>query len=999
MRYKHYFLTIVLFCASGLISQTLIAQEHHYPPPKQKWNADSLGNHRAVIAVNGKEDIARGKILWRRRDFHPKDKRMILVDSTTGKRVKNVYDSTIKRGYCVLYFQHKAGHHKYYLYYLPYRHKGSNYYPKDYYPKPVKTAGIKWLESVKKKHHFAKAHLLKLEAVTPFNSFKPMELIATKAETKKLTSHYPHADYLVFPEDRLHPIKMEHDLPYRWIKSGVKETFNGTVEKVEYYAFQLGIYALKKNLKNVNIHFTSLKNKKGKTIPDTLITCINTNGISYTGQPESFQVDVPKKDVQAMWCYIKVPEKVVSGLYKGIATVIADNAPASKVDLHITVNHKTAIDHGVNKPWKMTRLPWLNSKLFQKNTVVPPYTPLKVKQDTISLLGRKLILDKTGLPAQIQSFFPVEMTSISDSSDNFFTGPMHMYILDDKNKDIKLNSVGVHFTKELPGTVEWKAVNTSPSINMLVNGHIEFDGYVSYQVKVVAKRDIHLNDIKLDFPFRPDIAKYFMGLGHQGGVRPNSIHWKWDVAHKNQDGGWIGAVNAGLHFSLRDQHYTRPLNTNFYRLKPLVLPSSWGNNNNGGINIDKKGKSILVDAYSGGRTMQAGDTLYYDFNLLITPFHALKTHWHFKHRYFHAYKPVDTVKSWGANVINLHQGTFLNPYINYPFIANKQLKAYVDSAHQSGLKVKIYNTVRELSNWAYELYPLKSLGHEIFPGGNGGGYSWLQEHLDGDYIAGWYTPGTHDAAIVDQGHSRWLNYYVEGINWLVKNIGIDGLYLDDVAYNRVTMKRIKRALLQHGHPGIIDLHSANQYDKRDGWNNSANLYMTLFPYINRLWFGEYFDYDHSDPDFFLTEVSGIPFGLMSEMLQGGGNPWRGMIYGMTSRAPRTDTRPIWKVWNMFGIENSQMIGYWVPDSPVKTDNPHVLATVYKKKGKALVSIASWAKTDTTIHLNIDWEALGIDPTHATITAPAIKDFQPSAEFTSNNVIPVKKQKGWLLIIK
>jgi hypothetical protein len=83
------------------------------------------------------------------------------------------------------------------------------------------------------------------------------------------------------------------------------------------------------------------------------------------------------------------------------------------------------------------------------------------------------------------------------------------------------------------------------------------------------------------------------------------------------------------------------------------------------------------------------------------------------------------------------------------------------------------------------------------------------------------------------------------------------------------MKRIKRVLTQNGHPGIIDLHSANQYDDRDGFNNSANLYMDQFPYLNRLWFGEYFDCQHNDPAFFLTEVSGIPFGLMGEMLQGG----------------------------------------------------------------------------------------------------------------------------------
>jgi hypothetical protein len=239
------------------------------------------------------------------------------------------------------------------------------------------------------------------------------------------------------------------------------------------------------------------------------------------------------------------------------------------------------------------------------------------------------------------------------------------------------------------------------------------------------------------------------------------------------------------------------------------------------------------------------------------------------------------------------------------------------------------------------------------------------------------------------------------MNWLVKNVGIDGIYLDDVAFDRVTMKRVKRVLTQNNCPGIIDLHSANQYNKNDGFNNSANLYMENFPYINRLWFGEYFDYEKNTPDFFLTEISGIPFGLMGEMLQNGGNPWRGMIYGMTNRMPwsdNADPRPIWKVWDDFGIKGSEMIGYWSSNCPVKTDNAEVLATVYKKNKKALISVASWAEENTNVHLQIDWQRLGMNPAKATVHAPFIKNFQEEKTFNINDAIPVEKNKGWLLEI-
>jgi len=328
------------------------------------------------------------------------------------------------------------------------------------------------------------------------------------------------------------------------------------------------------------------------------------------------------------------------------------------------------------------------------------------------------------------------------------------------------------------------------------------------------------------------------------------------------------------------------------------------------------------------------------------------------------------------------------------------MKAYIDKAHKMGMKVKIYYTVRELSNFAPELFALRSLGDEILSYGPGGGFGWLQEHLGDNYIAGWLVPKYKDAAVINSGVSRWHNYYLEGLDWLVKNVGIDGLYIDDVAFGRTVMKRVRK-ILDHGRKGaLIDLHSANQFNPRDGFANSANLYLEHFPFINRLWFGEYFDYN-SQPDFWLIEVSGIPFGLMGEMLQDGGNPWRGMIFGMTNRLPWAgDPTPLWKAWDDFGIKECRMIGYWSPNCPVKTDRKDVLATAYVKKGeKTMVAVASWTKEEVKCKLNIDWDALGLDARKAKMAAPAIKSFQPAAVFNPKEKIPIPQGKGWLLIIE
>ncbi|MHC4165817.1 MAG: glycoside hydrolase domain-containing protein, partial [Planctomycetota bacterium] len=567
-----------------------------------------------------------------------------------------------------------------------------------------------------------------------------------------------------------------------------------------------------------------------------------------------------------------------------------------------------------------------------------------------------------------------------------------------EGRQVKWEIVGPRIVKTSAGTVVWESQSTSNALDLSCRGQMECDGFLGYSITLSASKETAVKDVRLEIPVFKDVARYIMGMGLKGGLRPAEHRWKWD-RKKNQDSVWIGDTNAGLQVVLRAENYSRPLNTNFYLLKPLNMPPSWWNEGRGGCDIRQSDDStVLISAYSGPRTIQAGRKLHFDFNLLLTPFKTLDVRGQWSTRYYHSYKPIDEIAGMGANTINNHHANEANPYINYPFIHTQQMKDYVDAAHANKMKVKIYYTVRELSNRCPEIFALRSLDDEILAYGPGGGYSWLQEHLGSNYIAGWFVPRFKDAAVINSGVSRWHNYYLEGLNWLVKNVGIDGLYIDDVAFDRTVMKRVRK-ILDRNRPGaLIDLHSANQYNVRDGFVNSANLYLEHFPYINRLWFGEYFDYD-SAPDFWLVEVSGICFGLMGEMLQDGGNPWRGMIYGMTARLPREEMPArLWKLWDEFGMQDAKMLGYWAPSCPVRADNENILVTVYAKADTALLSVASWAPGAVRCRLKIDFKSLGISGKGARLTAPGIEGFQDPATFAATDQIPVGPGKGWLLIL-
>ncbi|MEO6069074.1 MAG: glycoside hydrolase domain-containing protein, partial [Chitinophagaceae bacterium] len=867
---KKIFLIIIVL----LFNSFLQAQDVSYTSGTNGWKEDSLGNHRAIVLFTGKGSVARVSIQWRRPDHNPQLKRIIIEDAKTGTKITNVKTGAITNESGDLFFEPLSGAGTYYVYYMPYKNEGRSNYPKGVYLLPEETASSQWLQTIVPNMPF-NAMVKSIQSINDFNSFYPMEVIATEKEKKDLISKNKSLPFIIFPEDRMFPIKMKNTIPERWVHQSSGATFSGEADRGEYYAYQLGIWALQ-DLNKITINFTDLKSKGGGVIPAGASSCINYSGVDYTGKPFRKLVSVPKNGVQAMWCGVEVPIEAKPGIYSGKAVISANGNKAQEVAISITVTNTIAVEGGVNEPQKQTRLKWLNSTMAQENTVIAPYTPLQVQGLSIQMLGRKVLLNNDGFPAQIQTFFTPEMTGFQKDPNNILAAAMQFEVTPE-GKKIDWQYRGVKFIQKSAGTVQWTATTTSETLQMDVAASLEFDGFIHYSVSFRALKDIELKDIALRIPYNKEAAKYLMGLGQKGGNRPDNFSWKWDVATKNQDGAWIGNVAAGLQFSLRDEKYVRPLNTNFYLQKPLLLPQSWGNGEKGGITVKEKGKEVMVTNFSGERSMKKGDVLYYNFTLLITPFHPINTDFQWATRFYHKYDNLETIKATGATVANIHHATAINPWINYPFIEWKKMKEYIDAAHSKGLKVKIYNTVRELSNHAYETFPMRSLGHEIYSPGKGGGYSWLQEHLDSDYIAAWFVPEIKDAAIVNSGMSRWHNYYVEGMNWLVQHVGIDGIYLDDVAFDRVTMKRIKRVLTKDGHPGIIDLHSANQYNKSDGFNNSANLYLEHFPYLNRLWFGEYFDYEKSDPDFFMTEVSGIPFGLMGEMLQNGGNPWRGMI--------------------------------------------------------------------------------------------------------------------------
>ncbi|MCP4638797.1 MAG: hypothetical protein GY851_00115, partial [bacterium] len=738
---------------------------------------------------------------------------------------------------------------------------------------------------------------------------------------------------------------------------------------------------------------------EGAAISASALRCFNLGGVDWLGNPFEKSVGVPKGRVQALWVGVDIPSNASPGVYEGALTLAYANAEPAEVAVTLTVSDGVLEDRGDSDLWRHARLRWLDSTLALDDEVIAPFTPLNVDGRTIQCLGREVRIGATGLPASVISTFSRSVDAVDEEGREILARPMDFIAETDDGAAVWTNGTP-RFTRTDPGVVEWESTSTGGALALDCRARMEPDGYATFTLSLKANQATRLKDARLEVPFRSDTARYMMGMGRRGGFRPEAWDWKWDQKN-HQDSVWIGDVNAGLQCKLMGLDYERPLVNVYYHYKPVILPDCWHNEGKGGCTIFESDGAVMLRAFSGERALAAGEEVTFVFRLLITPFKTLNPD-HWDQRYFHHYAPVAKAKEAGARIVNIHHANPINRFINYPFLDARVLGEYIDEAHAQDLKVKVYYTVRELTNHVTELWALRSLGDEVLIDGPGGGYSWLQEHLVSDYIRAWEASVGGDevcAALITSGMSRWHNYYLEGLQWLINAIEIDGIYIDDVSYDREVMKRARK-ILDRNRPGsLIDVHSWNHFNDRAGFAVCANLYLENFPYINSIWFGEGHNYNAS-PDHWLVELSGIPFGLYGEMLQGGGNPWRGMVYGMSCRHYHDhDPTPIWQMWDAFGIGDARMIGYWDPACPVRTGRDDVLATVYRRDGQSLVALASWADTTADVVLDIDWDALGLDPDSASIHAPAVRAFQDDMSFESGGVISVEPGRGWLLVLR
>ena len=107
----------------------------------------------------------------------------------------------------------------------------------------------------------------------------------------------------------------------------------------------------------------------------------------------------------------------------------------------------------------------------------------------------------------------------------------------------------------------------------------------------------------------------------------------------------------------------------------------------------------------------------------------------------------------GANLVNVHHATAINPYINYPFLETARMRAYADSRTRADAHQDLLHRARADQPRARRSGRCARSATEVLSADRAAAISWLQEHIGSRTTCpAWYVPALRDVAHGDQRH-------------------------------------------------------------------------------------------------------------------------------------------------------------------------------------------------------------------------------------------------------
>jgi hypothetical protein len=512
-------------------------------------------------------------------------------------------------------------------------------------------------------------------------------------------------------------------------------------------------------------------------IPASAFSSLNLEGMTSRGTPFTRAMNVRGGRNGVLWIGLKIPPTATQGNYSGtvrLALQVLRSQEVMVLPLTVEVSSMDPVTaHGDLDGARLTRARWLDSTLGIDDAPTERVGSLRLDRTRNTIItghGSEVVIDETGLPrgvggatAQYGGLLAdvVQFQAIGSDGEVYSTNPAET--VDDANEPPASSarpSLDWNFSSS---TVTWSAPvrwlrgsQSKKGLKLAVSGSMDFDGaiYFNATLQNTGDKPVSLDDVRLSLPIRRKAAPYMMGMGLQGGYsealrQQHSWRWSIDPQHLIRNNVvWLGDPGLGLRLKLLpngtqydsgefwvDEQSIPTYSWAGARGATVQYPftSLWFNRTtySGGANLSiaTDNKTIDVVAFSGPKVLASGAVSSFRFQLLVTPSSLPNASAHFAQRYDQVGSPPPPLPDKAAverfietefvepgySVMNLHHGTVLNPYINWP-LAQSSLSLQTElgaALHARGFRLKVYMTVGQISDHIEILPVLRSLDGEV----------------------------------------------------------------------------------------------------------------------------------------------------------------------------------------------------------------------------------------------------------------------------------------------
>eukprot|EP01047_Picozoa_sp_COSAG01_P015401 COSAG01_NODE_771_length_13718_cov_54.441442_6_plen_493_part_00 len=487
--------------------------------------------------------------------------------------------------------------------------------------------------------------------------------------------------------------------------------------------FQLGILAVSQRIDQVQIRPGELSGSNMSL--SGAISSPGLGGIDSYGQPFNRSFSVDHNRVGVLWIAIDINSSAVPGEYRGSITLSAHSSACDSVGrcasgssvptqttirIALTIGHtQPVVDGGDFEPIEtLARTRWLDSTAGVSKEPAARFQPLTRSADGmgVSSSTANIRLDNTGLPASV--------SQKGHPHTNLLHEPVSFVAVDQHNihHQFRSNASSVVWSNASTADVAvWHAqahidiLSLTLHLRAALHAHGELD--FSVNVSNVGTKPVELRDLLLVLPFRESRVPYAMGLGKTGGRRPPQWAWRWVFGQGHDQGNhmlWMGDPFLGMRLKLKGDDPS--WNSGLKIVKLDDVPASWGGHVDnvqcvcahehclefskcnlttmrGGVNISSaKDNVVTVRSFTGARVLATQSVVTFNFDMLVTPGNKFSPRVRFSQRYtqqggampldkLNMERLIDQLVQSGAVTVNIHQGSNINPYIDYVTVGTR----------------------------------------------------------------------------------------------------------------------------------------------------------------------------------------------------------------------------------------------------------------------------------------------------------------------------------------